>query len=299
MPSRTDIPSVIGAAVIGAALVASSLWAAPPATAPVVAPPPSAAPASIDFTDSLDTAKALVADAPKPIVIQFGATWCGWCRKLENETFKDPTILAMAPKFIWVHIDVDAQPTVASAFGARALPHAVIIDGDGTVLAESRGFSDGKGYAAFLARGEAAYVPTRSGPVDPAAVPARVTTLVETMAPPTSTGRTQCVDALRRLGVATLPLLVERLGDERLAIRAAAGFALIELADSDIGFDPLAPVAERQSRIDRWKAWLATDAAKALRPAPKPLPAPAARPPASPPPAAPRTPSPIDRTPIT
>ncbi len=270
MPSRTDIAACFVTGCL--ALAVGAAGAAPPGAG--AAPPKQAIPSRIDFTNSLDLAKALVVDAPKPIVVQFGATWCGWCRKLETETFRDPTVLAMAPKFVWVHVDVDEQPAIASAFGARALPYAAIIDADGRVLAESRGFTDGKGYSAFLARGEAAFVPVRSGPIEAAAVPDRVRGLVETMAPATSTGRTQCVDALRRLGAASLPALVAMLADERLAVRAAAGFALVELSDSDIGFDPLAPAPERAERVRRWQAWLATDAAKALRPAPQPAPPP-------------------------
>lgn len=246
-------------------------WAAVAFTAPPSRPAP-AAPAApsaakeIDFADSLEMAQALNADAPKPIVIQFGATWCGWCRKLESETLKDPLVLAMVGKFGWVHADVDKQPELASRFGARALPHAVIIDGDGRVLADLKGFADAKGYVAFLVRGEAAYVPPRNEPVDPAKVPERVGTLITTMAPASATGREQCVGALRRLGAASLPPLVELLADERLAVRAAAGYSLGELAATDIGFDPLGPAAERAARLGRWRAWLATDAAKSLRP---------------------------------
>jgi thiol-disulfide isomerase/thioredoxin len=258
MPSPTDIRRRLACAFLAAVvMVTSAASGAPPAADP---------PKAIDFADSLEMAQALIGDAPKPIVIQFGATWCGWCRKLESETLKDPLVLAMASKFAWVHADVDEQPELASRFGARALPHAVIVDGDGRVLAEAKGFSDPKGYVAFLVRGEAAYVPTRNEPIEPAQVPDRVKTLVITMAPATATGRQQCVDAMRRLGVASLPPLVAMLSEERLATRAAAAFALGELAESDVGFDPMGPAAEREQRVQRWRSWLESDSAKRLRP---------------------------------
>jgi thiol-disulfide isomerase/thioredoxin len=233
---------------------------------------PIASAKSIDFTDSLEMAKTLTADAPKPIVIQFGATWCGWCRKLEKETLTDAAVLAVAGRFVWVHADVDKEPELAARFGARALPHAVVIDDMGRVLAESTGFSDGKAYAAFLARGEAGFVPialSKSGAaLDPAAIPERAKVLIETMAPASATGRDQCVEALRRLGPSAFEVLVDLLGSERLGVRAAAGYALGELASADIGFDPLSAREERGARIARWKAWLASDQAKTLRPSP-------------------------------
>ena len=166
MPLPTDIlrAACAAAIVVGTAAVVHAASSAPPVTSGHLA--------EIDFAETLELAQAVTADAPRPIVIQFGATWCGWCRKLEAETLKDPLVLAMAPRFAWVHADVDAQPDLAARFGARALPHAVIIDGDGRVLAESSGFTDAKGYAAFLVRGEAGFVPPipEGAVLDPAAL---------------------------------------------------------------------------------------------------------------------------------
>ncbi|MDZ4830046.1 MAG: thioredoxin family protein [Phycisphaerae bacterium] len=253
MRLRTEILATLCAVV--------ALGAAPPAK-----------PAPIDFLDSIDAARAVTAAAPKPIVLQFGASWCGWCRKLESETLTDPTILARASKFAWVHVDIDAQPALAARYGARAVPHAVIIDSAGKSLAQLRGFGDVKTYAAFLTRGEASFVPTPTAPLDPAHLPEHVRSLVTSMAPAGATGRQQCVGALRAVGAPVLPVLVEMLGDDRLAIRAAAGFALGELTDASIGFDALAAAAERQAQIERWNTWITSDKARLAEPALSPEP---------------------------
>lgn len=268
MRSRTDLIP-LSLALIGA--LSAAVTAAPPTDS--AAKPASAkvgeslvaTPKEIDFADSLEMAKAIVADRPRPIVIQFGATWCGWCRKLETETLKDPQVVAMASRFGWVHADVDQEKDLASQYGARALPYAVVIDDMGQVLSESRGFSDAKGYLAFLAQGEAGYVPTSTASISSEAVPERVRTLVTTMAPASASGRQQCIEAIRRLGPAALPVLVELLGNERLALRAAAGFALTELAKANLSFDPMASAEDRAARVTEWKAWLGTDEAKSLR----------------------------------
>lgn len=275
MPSPTDFIAPLRLAALSLVLSISPATralasAAPPASdakqaKPKATEPARAAPTSIDFADSLEMARAVVADRPRPIVIQFGATWCGWCRKLEAETLKDPQVVATASRFGWVHADVEKETELASQYGARALPYAVVIDDMGQVLAESRGYSDAKGYLEFLARGEAAYVPPSNEPMAPEAVPERVRTLVTTMAPASASGRQQCVEAIRRVGPASLPVLVELLGSERLAMRAAASFALSELAKANLTFDPLAAAEERAARVAEWKAWLGTDEAKTLR----------------------------------
>ncbi len=244
-------------------------------------PPPAA---GIDFVASIDEARRLVGDGSRPIVVQFGAEWCGWCRRLKETTLADATILAMADRFAWVAIDVDAEPALARTFGARALPHTVAIDDDGRVLAELRGFVDAERYAAFLARAEAAFIPRAGGnaePLDAAEVAQRVDTLVATMAPPTATGRQQALAAIRRLGPASLPALVELLQSDRLAIRAAAAFALGDMSEGGPPFDPMADATLRGQQVTAWRAWLATPAAERLR-APAAAPAPPA-PPAVPP----------------
>jgi thiol-disulfide isomerase/thioredoxin len=269
MRLRTDI-----LAALAALAIASPIWSA------ADAPPALRAASHIEFVESIDEALVLVGDAPRPIVVHFGADWCGWCRRLKETTLTDATILAMADRFAWVHIDVDAEPAVAKTFGARALPHTVAIDLEGRVLAEVRGFADAQRYAAFLARAEAAFVPpaeSEAKPLDAEELRKRVDSLIAAMAPPTATGRQQALAAIRRLGPAALPTLVELLGSEGLAKRAAAAFALSDLAERSPPFDPMADATVRAEQVAAWRAWLATPAAEYLR-APAAAPAPSARP---------------------
>jgi thiol-disulfide isomerase/thioredoxin len=264
MPLRTDIVAVFLAMAVASGAVGSD----------------DPRPTGIDFVESIDEARLLTEDAPRPIVVQFGATWCGWCRRLEETTLRDATIVALADRFAWVHVDVDAEPELAQRFGARALPHAVAIDGDGRVLAELRGYADAGRYAAFLASAEAAFIPpkpTASEPLDAAEVAARVETIVASMAPATATGRQQSLAAIRRLGPAAFPALIELLEERRLAQRAAAAFALSDLAEGAPSFDPMGDASTRTEQVVAWRAWLATPAATRLR-APAAAPAPPTRP---------------------
>lgn len=71
-----------------------------------------------------------------PVLVKFGATWCGPCRSL------DATLDGMAPKLEGkvkvVRVDVDEHPNLAAAFGVGAIPHTFLLR-DGRVLADRLG----------------------------------------------------------------------------------------------------------------------------------------------------------------
>jgi hypothetical protein len=47
------------------------------------------------------------------------------------------------------------------------------------------------------------------------------------------------------------------LGDQRLAVRAAAAAALKETSEADLPFNPFAPASQRELERAAWQAWLA------------------------------------------
>lgn len=92
----------------------------------------------IDVTDA--TFASLVLGSEKPVLVDFGAQWCGACRMLE------PTIHELASELgdqaMVAQIDVDANPQVAAQYGIEALPTLLVFKNgevvDGVVGAASK-----------------------------------------------------------------------------------------------------------------------------------------------------------------
>jgi thioredoxin:protein disulfide reductase len=66
----------------------------------------------------------------KPLLIDFGASWCNPCHELEAKTFSAPEVEAELAKYKLVKIDVSDpspdQATMQAAFGAMELPSVVV-----------------------------------------------------------------------------------------------------------------------------------------------------------------------------
>ena len=82
-------------------------------------------------TEATDaTFDAEVLQASTPVLVDFSATWCGPCKKLE------PIVHELAGDYVGrlkvVKVDVDRAPAVAARFGVLAVPTVLIVK-DGAV----------------------------------------------------------------------------------------------------------------------------------------------------------------------
>jgi thiol:disulfide interchange protein DsbD len=81
----------------------------------------------------------------KPVMIDFGATWCKGCMELEHETFPDPIVRTEARRFISIHIDAtddDAPDTkrLQEKYKVIGLPTVIMFDANGKEVARFNEF---------------------------------------------------------------------------------------------------------------------------------------------------------------
>lgn len=93
----------------------------------------------------------------KPLLIDFGATWCGACKELDEKTFPDPKVRAEGARFVALHVDAtdDDDPTVAQVrqkyHATEGLPVVVLLDSRGQEAKRFTEFVPPDRFAAALA----------------------------------------------------------------------------------------------------------------------------------------------------
>ena len=88
----------------------------------------------VEVTDANFDAEVLKAD--KPVLVDFGATWCGPCKALAPVVDKlaDETV----GKYKIVSVDIDDAPGVAQRYGIRGVP-AILVFKNGEKTAQHVG----------------------------------------------------------------------------------------------------------------------------------------------------------------
>jgi thiol:disulfide interchange protein DsbD len=88
----------------------------------------------VETMADLEAAIARAEQAGKPILIDFGASWCVPCHELEAKTFAAPEVEAELAKYELIKIDVsdptDEQQAMQSAILANELPSVVVYTHD-------------------------------------------------------------------------------------------------------------------------------------------------------------------------
>ncbi len=97
---------------------------------------------------AFDEAVAEAGREGKIVFLDFYATWCPPCRRLDAVTWKDPEVAAwLEANAIPLKIDAERNTALAERFMVEAYPTLVFLDADGTELRRVLGYRDP---AAFL-----------------------------------------------------------------------------------------------------------------------------------------------------
>ncbi len=112
--------------------------------------PPAVHAGEIVWLTNLQDAEARAAVERVPVMIDFYADWCGWCKVLDRRTYTDPTVLQLADRVIAVKVNTDLNPAIARLYRVQGLPTIVFLDRHATELTRVVGYKDGPSFAEVL-----------------------------------------------------------------------------------------------------------------------------------------------------
>lgn len=97
----------------------------------------------LTFVTSLEPALEAAKVQDKPVFVYFRSESCGWCKKFEEETFTNQSVInQLKENFILVSIDVNEQKNETGKFGVRGTPTEVFLDPNGAEILRIPGYTD-------------------------------------------------------------------------------------------------------------------------------------------------------------
>ncbi len=99
-----------------------------------------------NFDDSLQTAKK----EGKPLMVDFYTDWCGWCKKLDSDTYSDRTVRKLAEGFICVKVDADKERELVSKYGVNGYPTVIFFDSSGNIVNRQVGYAGPADFALIM-----------------------------------------------------------------------------------------------------------------------------------------------------
>jgi thiol:disulfide interchange protein len=79
----------------------------------------------------------------KLVFVDFWTTWCGWCKKLDHDTYADPKVIAeLSAHYVCLSVDAESKigAPLARKYSVSAYPTLLFLTTDGLVRERVAGY---------------------------------------------------------------------------------------------------------------------------------------------------------------
>ena len=154
------VASVIGILALGVSLVWGALTDTPKpmaTDAPIQIVGLSPRVSWKDFGAGLELAEA----ESKPVFVVFETSWCGYCKKMNRSTFKDPVVVERLNDLVAVKINAEDDKKIngysgrelASRYGVAGYPALMVLGPGGEVRSRTSGFLNARDFLEWVEDG--------------------------------------------------------------------------------------------------------------------------------------------------
>jgi len=110
---------------------------------------------SIGWKKTYPAAAAEAKSSGKLIMIDFYTEWCGWCKKLDSDTYPAPEVIKLSEKFVPIKLDAEKDPEgvrLAKKFGVNGYPTILFLDANETLQYKVVGYEPAKDFATSMTK---------------------------------------------------------------------------------------------------------------------------------------------------
>jgi thioredoxin-like negative regulator of GroEL len=107
----------------------------------------------VHWRTDYEVARREARETGRPLVIDFGTAACVWCKRLDADTFRDPSVVrSLNEQFIPVKLDASRHPALVQSLQIHGFPALVFATPDSKILDTHEGFLDAGQFSRQLAR---------------------------------------------------------------------------------------------------------------------------------------------------
>ncbi len=82
----------------------------------------------VAWMNSFEEALKIAKEKNRPVMIDFYADWCGWCHRLDSDTYTDGNVVSKSKEFVNLKIDADTEREIVQRYRITGLPTILFID---------------------------------------------------------------------------------------------------------------------------------------------------------------------------
>jgi thiol:disulfide interchange protein len=97
----------------------------------------------IQWQGDLRRAQQIARSDGKLIVADVYTDWCGWCKKMDETIYSDPTIVGLSRQEVFLKVNAEDRgqgQQFARQMGVSGYPTTIVLDSTGRVLAAKSGY---------------------------------------------------------------------------------------------------------------------------------------------------------------